>query len=85
MERQRSLETPIARTLIDIGSLDLRVQERVAWHGNFKDFQLALWRQAPDSTGCNWNAHIERIRGGSANDSSWREVVPELRERYNLN
>jgi hypothetical protein len=85
MERQRSLETPIARTLIDIGSLDLRVQERVARHGNFKDFQLALWRQEPDSTGCNWNAHIDRIRGGSANDSSWREVVPELREHYNLN
>jgi hypothetical protein len=84
-ETSTILEMLMARALIDIGSLDLRVQEQVARHGNFKDFQLALWRQEPDSTGCNWNAHIDRIRGGSASDSSWREVVPELRERYNLN
>ena len=72
------------RALIDIASLDVQVQERVAEFGSFKDFQLTLWRQEPDSTGCNWDAHIERIRGAS-NDNGWTEVVPELREHYNLN
>jgi hypothetical protein len=75
----------MARALIDIGSLDLRVQEQVAKHGSFKDFQLTLWRQDPDATGCNWNARIEPISGRAAPDTSWRAVVPSLRERYNLN
>ena len=48
-----------------------------------KDFHILLWRQDPDATGCNWNAHIERIRG-SFTDSSWWDVVPQMRERFNL-
>jgi hypothetical protein len=47
------------------------------------DFHIVLWRQDPDTTGCNWNAHIERIRG-SLTDSSWWDVVPQMRERFNL-
>jgi hypothetical protein len=75
----------MTRSLIDISSLDVRMQEQVATHGSIKDFHLALWRQEPDETGCNWNAHIERIRGGSTSDLSWWDVVPEMRERFNLN
>ena len=60
----------MARSLIDIGSLDLRVQEEVAEHGSMKDFSLALWRQDPDSTGCNWNARIRPTRANAATISS---------------
>ena len=48
-----------------------------------KDFHIVLWRQGPDTTGCNWNAHIKRVRG-SLTDSSWWEVVPQMRERFSL-
>jgi hypothetical protein len=72
------------RSLIDIGALDVRVQQQVAEHGSVKDFQVALWRQEPDASGCNWNAHIERLRGSEATDPSWWEVIPQLRERFNL-
>ena len=75
----------MARSFIDIGSLDVRVQERVAEHGSVKDFEVALWRQEPDETGCNWNAYIKRLRGDSTSDSSWWNVIPEMRKRYNLN
>jgi hypothetical protein len=80
----------MTRALIDISSLDVRVQEQVAKHGDLKDFHVALWRQDPDASGCNWNARIERVSGGanhpdSANDSSWWDVVPHMRERFNLN
>jgi hypothetical protein len=72
------------RALIDIGSLDLRVQEQVARHGSLKDFSLALWRHEPDSTGCNWNARIRRTHGSNG-DPRWREVLGEMRQRFNLN
>jgi hypothetical protein len=80
----------MTRALIDISSLDVRVQEQVAKHGDLKDFHVALWRQDPDASGCNWNARIERVSGSanhpdSANDSSWWDVVPQMRERFNLN
>jgi hypothetical protein len=68
----------MVRALIDIGSLDLRVQEQVAKHGSLKDFSLALWRQEPDSTG------IRRTHGNNG-DPSWREVVGDMRQRFNLN
>lgn len=74
----------MARSLIDIGALDVRVQEQVAQHGNIRDFNVVLWKQDPDASGCNWNAHIERMRGGSSDDVSWWEVVPRMRERFNL-
>jgi hypothetical protein len=75
----------VERSLIDISSLDMRVQEQVAKHGSVKDFLVALWRQDPDETGCNWNARIERIRGGSPGDLLWWGVIPAMRERFNLN
>ena len=84
LPRQQSSETFVARSLIDIGALDVRVQEQVAKYGSIKDFHVVLWRQDPDATGCNWNARIERI-GGSLSDSSWWDVVPQMRERFNLN
>jgi hypothetical protein len=75
----------VARALIDIGSLDLRMQEQIATHGSLKDFQLALWRQEPDETGCNWNARIDRVAGAPPHNCAWHGVVPQLRARYNLN
>jgi hypothetical protein len=82
---QQSLESFMERSLIDISALDVQVQEQVAKYGNVKDFHVVLWRQDPDTAGCNWNARIERIRGGSSSDLSWWDVVPQMRERFNLN
>jgi hypothetical protein len=79
------MEAPTARSLIDIGSLDVWVQEEVAEHASMKDFSLTLWRQDPDSTGCNWNARIRPTRANATGDSHWRDVVPEMRRRFNLN
>ena len=72
------------RSLLDISALDVRMQEQVAKCGSVKDFQLTLWRQDPDALGCNWNARIKRIRGDAA-QTGWWEVVPQMRENYNLN
>jgi hypothetical protein len=43
-----------------------------------------VWRQEPDPTGCNWNARIDRLRGDGSSDTSWWDVVPQMRERFNL-
>jgi hypothetical protein len=53
----------VARFLIDIVALDLQMEEQLAKHASLKDFKLVVWRQEPDTTGCNWNARIERLRG----------------------
>lgn len=74
----------MARSQIDITVLDLQIQEQIALYGSVEDFHLLLWRDQSDATGCNWNAYIERIRGGDLSDSSWWDVVPQMRERFNL-
>jgi hypothetical protein len=74
----------VARSLIDITALDSRIQEQIAQYGSIKDFHVVLWRQEPDATGCNWNAHIERVRGRGSSDLTWWDVVPQMRERYSL-
>lgn len=68
------------RSLLGIGSLDLRVQEEVAKYGNIKEFHVVLWRQEPDATGSNWNARIERISRISLSKFSWPGVVPQMRD-----
>ena len=73
--RQQSSEAFVPRLQIDMTALDLRIQERIAKYGSIKDFHVLLWRDEPDATGCNWNARIDRVRGGSS-DSSWWRVVP---------
>ena len=75
----------MSRSLLDISALDACMQAQVAQFGNIKDFHFVLWRQEPDVMGSNWNARITHFRGSSANDSSWWDVVPQLRERFNLN
>ena len=75
------------RSLLDISTLDSRVQEEIAKYGTIKEFQVVLWRQEPDTTGCNWNARIEYIgrkRAADARDLTWWDVVPQMRERFNL-
>jgi hypothetical protein len=74
----------MARLPIDIVTLDLRLEDELAKYADIKELKVVLWRQDPDATGCNWNARIDRIRGDSSSDSSWWEVVPQLRERFNL-
>jgi hypothetical protein len=74
----------VARSTLDMVALDLLLEDELAKHGNLKDFKVALWRQASDATGCNWNARIDRLRGDGSNDSSWWGVVPQMRERFNL-
>jgi hypothetical protein len=85
--RQQS-EALVDRSLIDITALDLRIQEQVAKYGSLKDFKIVLWRQESDATGSNWNARIERVghmRRSSSSDLTWWDVVPQMRERFNLN
>jgi hypothetical protein len=77
----------VARTLLDIGALDSRVQEEIAKYGHLKDFHIVLCRQELDETGCNWNARIEYIgrkRAADSRDLTWWDVVPQMRERFNL-
>ena len=74
----------MARSLIDIVALDLQLEEQLAKHASLKDFKVVVWRQEPDATGCNWNARIDWTRGRSSNDIGWWEVVPQMRERFNL-
>ena len=74
----------MTRSLIDIVALDLQLEEQLARHSSLKDFTVVLWRQEPDATGSNWNARIERVRGDSSSDTSWWDVVPQMRERFNL-
>jgi hypothetical protein len=82
--RQQPARTFLARSLIDIATLDVRIQEQVAKHGSLKDFAIAVWRQDLDAINCNWNARIERFQGDSSSDSSWWDIVPLMRERFNL-
>ena len=74
----------MARAVIDMVTLDLRLEEELAKYANLKDFKVVLYRQDPDETGCNWNARIERVGGLRSNDCSWWDVVPQTRERFNL-
>jgi hypothetical protein len=77
----------VKRSLLDISTLDSRVQEEIAKYGTIKEFQVVLWRQEPDTTGCNWNARIEYIgrkRAADSRDLTWWDVVPQMRERFNL-
>jgi hypothetical protein len=77
-------EAFMARAAIDMVTLDLRLEEELAKHATLKDFKVVLYRQDPDETGCNWNARIERVGGRHLTDCSWWDVVPRLRERFNL-
>lgn len=81
---KESLGTLPTRELIGISELDSRIQEQIAEYGSIKSFQIVLWRDAPDATGCNWNAHIERVQGNELSDLSWWDVVSQMRLRFNL-
>jgi hypothetical protein len=74
----------VARSPIDIVALDLQLGEQLAKHSSLNDFKVVLWRQEPDDAGCNWNARIERVRPSRLNDISWWDVVPQMRQRFNL-
>src|SRR5438552_16461707 len=52
--RHQPSRTFLARSLIDIGALDARIQEQIAKYGNLKDFMIAVWRQELDAINCNW-------------------------------
>jgi hypothetical protein len=51
---------------------------------SIKDFHITLWRNQRDAIGCNWNARVDRIKCDWTNDSAWWDVVPLLRNRFNL-
>jgi hypothetical protein len=82
--RQQPPRAFLARSLVDIATLDVRIQEQVAKHGSLKDFAIAVWRQELDAINCNWNARIEHLQDDSSSDSSWWDIVPLMRERFNL-
>ena len=83
LPREQPSEAFVTRSLMDIVALDSRLEEALAKYGSPKDFHVALWRQEPDATGCNWNARIERI-GAGFGDRRWWDVVPQLRGWVNL-
>jgi hypothetical protein len=71
----------VERSPLDTSTLDSRVQEEIAKYGTIKEFQVVLWRQEPDTTGCNWNARIEYIgrkRAANSRDLTWWDVVPQM-------
>ena len=70
--------------VLDMVALDLRLEEELVKYGSLKDFKVVLWRHELDATGCNWNARIDRLRGDGSKDSEWWDVVPQLRERFNV-
>lgn len=72
------------RLPIDIGLLDLRVQELIAKFGSLRDFHVTLWRQEPDATGSNWNGHIGRTAGLAEIPPRISEIVQLLRLEFNL-
>ena len=77
----------MGRVAIDMVTLDRQLEEELAKHASLKDFKVVLWRHDPDATGCNWNARIEYIgrkRAADARDLTWWDVVPQMRERFNL-
>jgi hypothetical protein len=77
----------VARELLDMVALDLQIEDEISKYGILKDFHVVLWRQERDASGCNWNARIERIgraRPADSNDLTWWDVVPQLREQFNL-
>jgi hypothetical protein len=82
--RQESVETFPPRQLVGISELDSRLQDEFAQYGSIKTFRITMWRDNPDGTGCNWNARVDRIKGGESDDSAWWDVVPQLRQRFNL-
>ena len=84
LPRRESSEAFVVRSLIDISALDSRIQEQIAKYGSIKDFHVVLWRNESDAAGCNWNARIGRFQGNGSSDSSWWDVVPQMRECFNL-
>jgi hypothetical protein len=74
----------MARSLIDIGALDALLQEALSKVASTRDFQVTVWRQEPDATGCNWDARFERISRTDSADKRWWKVVPEFRTRFNV-
>ncbi len=81
---RQQTEPLVPRLLIGISELDSRIQDRITEYGSIKNFKVMLWRQDPDVTGSNWDARIYRISGDGAEDSSWWELVPQMREAFNL-
>jgi hypothetical protein len=74
----------VERLVLDLVALDQRLEDELVKYGPLKEFKVVLWRQEPDATGCNWMGRIERLDGSTSLDVSWSEVLPQLRERYNL-
>ncbi len=74
----------MARSLIDIGSLDLHSRRSKSPGMQSEGFQSRALKEEPDSTGCNWNAHIERTGDTGTDDLRWHEVVPAMRRCFNL-
>ena len=72
------------RSVVEMSVLDEQVQDQLAKYGSVKEFHTVLWQQAPDETGCNWNAHIERMRAELDSNPRWWHVVPQMRQRFNL-
>jgi hypothetical protein len=75
---------PWPRSVIDIGALDLKLQEQILTLGSLKDFHILLWQHEPDASGCNWNASIERVKERLSAPPIGDQLIPRLRTLFNL-
>jgi hypothetical protein len=82
--RRQPVSSKPVRELIEISELDSRLQDEIAEHGSLKLFRITMWRETPDATGCNWNARVDQLKGTESSDSSWWDVVLQMRSRFNL-
>lgn len=74
----------MARSLIDIGALDVTVQEKILAFGDLRDFRVVLWRHEPDASGCNWDGSIEPLDDAALDGPRCNLVIPDLRLLFNL-
>jgi len=72
------------RACVNMGKLDALVQQELAVLTPVTGFSLTLWRDLPESGGCNWNGRLQPLPKCTAADTGWWDVIPKLRSRYNL-
>ena len=72
------------RAVVNINKLDELVRDELDKVETAKDFGVALWRQARDESGANWNAYITRVQSNDSSKTAWWGVVPKLRAAFSL-
>jgi hypothetical protein len=70
----------VARSLLDIGAVDLPVQEEVAKYGSIEDFHVVLSRYEPERQAA-MGMHASRACDAAAlSELTWWDVVPQMHQ-----